>query len=203
MNARLAGLGVFVLAVGLCSDVTPAAADQAPATVPNFSGHWKLNKELSDKPPAAPAEKNVAKLPAADKDESQTGGRGGRKQASAPPPPVTAATPTPSEPIAELTVRQTDVEIAVEDKPGQVRSFYPNGKTYKTDEGASNMTSAWKNGALLFEKKNVRGWRLTELWQVTPDGKQIKVESRVEGGGYKKTVTKRVYDRVTEPAPAK
>ena len=88
----------------------------------------------------------------------------------------------------------------MEDKPGQVRSFYPNGKTYKADDGASNITSSWKNGALLFEKRNARGWRLTELWQVTPNGAQIQVESRIEGGGYKKSVTKRVYDRVAEPA---
>ena len=198
MNARLAGLGMLLLA-GLCAGVAPAAADEPPATVPNFSGHWKLNTELSDKPPAAPIGKNMAKPPVEEKNEAQAG-RGGRKQASAPPPVATATTATPSEPIAELTVLQTAVEIRVEDKPGQVRSFYPNGKTYKTDDGNSDITSSWKNGALLFEKKNTRGWKLTELWQVTPDGKQIKVESRIEGGGYKKSVTKRVYDKVTEPA---
>ena len=36
----------------------PVSADDVKSAVPDLSGHWRLNKELSDKPPAAPADKH-------------------------------------------------------------------------------------------------------------------------------------------------
>jgi hypothetical protein len=205
MNARLAGLGVLLLATALVPAPTLAADDQKTTAVPNFTGRWRLNKELSDKPQALPAP-----APAPKKSDAKTGKEDANKEAKpdapghsdatkpdAKPPDPGAASQPPAEAIAEFTIRQTDVEVVAEDKPGQSRSFYPNGRTYKADEGASTIKSEWRDGALVFEKRNVRGWKYTESWKLTPDGR-LRLDTRIEGGGQKTAASKRLYDRVTD-----
>ncbi|HXY39316.1 MAG TPA: hypothetical protein VEQ10_06580 [Vicinamibacteria bacterium] len=196
MNARLASLGpVLLLAASL---------------VPNFSGHWRLNRQLSDDEAAKLAaaagkpQKQSQSAPEPDR-EGGAGGRGrGRGGAAAPNPAVPAVDDDPRgvqkkpEAMADITVTQSDVEVAVVDKTGVTRNYYPNGKVYKADEGASNVKSLWKDGALVFEKKNLHGWRLSETWQLSPDGKQLRFDSHFEGGGRPTIVVKRVYDRAAD-----
>lgn len=201
MDARCYAFGaaLLVAAGSVFAPVATAAFDQtaAPvAAVPNFAGRWKLNPELSDKPSAASM--------AASKDQTAKKLKDGAPKESAAPSASSASNPTetqtPAEPTPEISVRQNELEIVAEGKPGEFRSFYPNGKTYKADEGSADMKSYWKDATLIFEKKSNRGWKYTETWQLTPDGKQMRVETRLSGGGHKTTVTKRVYDRVAEPA---
>jgi hypothetical protein len=172
---------------------SPVTADDAPAGGnPNFAGRWRLNEELSDKPQVLPTpepKKGGDKKEAA----SETPGHPDATK----PPDAGAASNTPANPTAEFTVRQTDVEVTAEDKTGQSRSFYPNGKSYKADEGTSTVRSQWKDGALIFERKNARGWKYTEIWKLTPDG-HMRVDTRLEGHGMKTSTSKRIYDRVTE-----
>lgn len=208
MNARLAGLGSILLVTAIGFGATPAAAEEKAFAAPSFAGRWRLNKELSDKPPAVAASQGqvaakpgggekAAKPAAAEK--AGTGGGAGHPKAAKPADAASSAQP-PAEASAEFTVRQTEVEIVAEEASGQSRSFYPNGKTYKADEGTANFKSAWKNGALVFEKKSQRGWTYTETWQLTPDGR-LRVDTRLEGGGQRTAVSKRVYDRVTDTGP--
>ena len=201
MDARCYALGaaLLVAAGSVFAPVATAALDQAAASgtaVPNFAGRWKVNTELSDKPSAASV--------AASKDQTAKQLKDGAPKETAAPSASSSShspeTQTSTEPPPEITVRQTEVEIVAEGKPGEFRSFYPNGKTYKADEGSADVKSLWKDGALVFEKKSNRGWKYTESWQLTPDGKQMRVETRLAGGGHKAAVTKRVYDRVTDAA---
>ncbi len=90
------------------------------------------------------------------------------------------------------------MEVTVVDKGGHTQSFYPNGRTYNADEGTSTVKSAWKDGALVFEKKSARGWKLIETWQLTPDGAHLRCDSHLEGGGRPSVQIKRVYDRTAE-----
>jgi hypothetical protein len=48
-----------------------------------------------------------------------------------------------------MTVTQVESEIVVEETPGQRRDLYPNGKTYKADEGATQIRTSWKDGKLV------------------------------------------------------
>ncbi len=217
MNARRAGLsGVLVMAVGFaCGAATAVAEQKTAAAAPNLSGHWRLNKELSDDESARLATAAPEGQKAADStttSQAEPEGRGGREggrrgrsagsqaSKSAPPGNDPRGAVRPAEPSGDMTVTQTEVAITVEDAPGQTRSYYPNGKTYKADDGASDVKSAWKDGALVFEKKNVRGWKMSESWQLSADGARLSLAVRYEGGGRPSIVVKRVYDRVA-PTP--
>ena len=140
-----------------------ASVSSAETAAPSFAGRWRLNKELSDKPPAAPE----AAKPAAE--EKKDGVEGSKPQ---------AADPASS---GEFTVRQSEVEIVAQEDSGQGRSFYLNGRTYKADDGTADIRSAWKKGPLVFEKKSDRGWKYTETWLLTPEGR-LQVEIRMAGG---------------------
>jgi hypothetical protein len=182
MRVRLACLGVLVIVSGLPLGVSGARAEERPAARPPvLAGHWKLNEERSGDAQAKPAQsgesrKNREPSNAAPEDDP----RGGQKTA---------------QPVS-LTITQTEAEVVVEEKPGSTRSVYPNGKTYKADEGASDVRTTWKDGALVTEKKNVQGWRMTETWRLSPDGKRLQMDLRVEGGKRPRMSIKRVYDRV-------
>jgi hypothetical protein len=102
---------------------------------------------------------------------------------------------------AELTIRQSETTVVVTEKPGATREYYPNGRTYKADEGQSDVRSQWRGGQLVYEKRSQRGWKVSESWQIAPDRSRLTVEVRASGGGQQKVAVKRVYDRVTEPAP--
>jgi hypothetical protein len=83
----------------------------------------------------------------------------------------------------------------VEETPGQRRDLYPNGKTYRTDEGATQIRTSWKDGKLVVERKNVRGWRLVETWELAPDRSRLVIHLLLEGGAKPKLNLTRVYDR--------
>jgi hypothetical protein len=179
---RMAANARWVSGVVLASGLAAAAwAQEQGAAGPDVSGHWRLNEALSSATPGevattpSPAKKDVPK-------DVQKG--------AATPAPETEKKPT------ELTITQSAVEIVVTETPGGQRSYYPNGKTYKADEGQSNVKSTWRDGKLVFEKRNAQGWRLTETWQIAPDRSRLTIEQVFEGGHRPKVEVKRVYDRI-------
>jgi hypothetical protein len=159
-----------------------AGAQPAPAAVPNVSGHWRLNETLSSAlagaEAPAPGKKETPK--GVEKAEPEKKAEGEKKP-------------------AELAITQSEIAVTVVETPGGSRSYYPNGKAYKADEGQSDVRSTWRDGKLLFEKRNQQGWRLTETWQVAADGKRLTIDQVFEGGHRPKTVIKRVYDRIETP----
>jgi hypothetical protein len=180
MAPKLGWVGGVVVASGLAA--TAWAQDQG-AAVPDVSGHWRLNATLS-----SAISSDVAAAPAPE---------AGRKdvpkdvQKGAAP-----ATPEGEKKPTELTITQSEAEIVVSETPGGHRSYYPNGKTYKADEGQSNVKSSWRDGKLVFEKRNVQGWRLTETWELSADRGRLTIDQRFEGGHRPKATVKRVYDRI-------
>ena len=104
------------------------------------------------------------------------------------------------EPAEELTVVQSDVEISVDERYGRMRRLHPDGKTYKTDNGASELKSYWKDGKLVVETKRERG-SVVETWERIPDGSRLIVTVRLEGGPGGKLELKRVYDRAEDVSP--
>ena len=124
------------------------------------------------------------------------GGGGGRMG----PPPGTGgdddsreAMRAIMEPAEELAIAQTGTEIAVDEKFGRTRRLHPDGKKYKTDNGASEIKSYWKEGRLVVETKRARGSSI-ETWERVPDGSRLIVTVRLEGGPGGKLELKRIYD---------
>ena len=216
MSVRWSCLGALVITLGVPFGAPGARSAEKPVAPPAaLAGRWKLNAELSEDAQAKLAKAGESRkdsqpkqeAPAADAERQGSGrGGGGHRGAggggghgSVPAPDDDPRGPQKTDQPQSLTITQTELEVVIEEKPGQGRSLYPNGKTYKADEGASEVRTAWKEGALVSEKKNVRGWRLTETWRLDPDGKRLLVEQHLEGGSRPRVSIKRVYDRV-EPS---
>jgi hypothetical protein len=169
---------VLAALVGVVFGPPLASAGERPtaAPAPDLSGLWKFNKELSvDQQP-----KTGARIE--NKGEASGSQPGNGPEAS-------------GDPADTLTITQAGLEIVVQYPNGQARNLYPNGKTYKTDDGAADIKSQWSEGRLVVEKKSVSGWRLVETWQLTPDRGRLLVEQHLEGGKRPKLALKRVYDR--------
>jgi len=218
MRLRWAGLGgALVIVAGVASAPAPARAlgmERPASGRADLSGHWKLNKELSDDEPAyapaatpGPAAGQAAEAEPADRESG--GGRGGgggrgRTGRTGQPGAAGAVDDDPrgarrSQAAEELTVTQTEPEVVVEEKPGRTRNFYPDGRTYKADEGLADVKAEWREGALVVEKKTQQGWKLTETWQLAPDRNRLRIDLRLEGGNRPKRSLKRVYDRAEPP----
>jgi hypothetical protein len=174
---------VLAVVVGVVFGPPPALAEERPkpAQAPDLSGLWRLNKELSgdQRPKTGASSEDKGGREVSD---SQPGNDRGQEGSG--------------DPAETLTITQTGPEIVVQYPNGQARSLYPNGKTYKTDDGAAQIKSLWKDGKLVVEKKSVGGWKLVETWQLTPDRGRLLVDQRLEGGKRPKLSLKRVYDRV-------
>jgi hypothetical protein len=108
------------------------------------------------------------------------------------------------EPPGELLIAQGEAEITVDEKAGRMRHLHPDGRKYKTDNGASEIRTVWKDGRLVVETKRERG-SVTETWERVPDGSRLIVHVRLEGGPGGKLELKRIYDRspATEEGPAR
>jgi hypothetical protein len=234
MSARIARVwGIVVLGTGFAL-VAPAVRAgelaQAAASI-DLSGHWRFNRELSDDERAkvtaaleATAERQRPAAGSSGEAEGQgseggpagQGGRSGRSRGMGSrtdrghlsegidenDPRGARATAGPPQ---AMTVTQAQSEIVVEEVPGQTRNLYPDGKTYRTDEGATRITTRWKDGRLLVERKNARGWRLVETWDLAPDGGRVVIHLLLEGGSGPKLSLLRVYDRqpVAAAGPAR
>ena len=105
------------------------------------------------------------------------------------------------EPAEELALAQAGAEIAIDEKFGRTRRLHPDGKKYKTDNGASEIKTSWKEGKLLVETKGARGGAVVETWELVPDRSRIIVMVKMEGGFGPRVELKRIYDRAKDSEP--
>jgi hypothetical protein len=102
------------------------------------------------------------------------------------------------EPAEELTIAQTGAEVAMDEKFGRMRRLHPDGKKYKTDNGAAEVKASWREGKLRIETKRTQGGSVIETWELIPDRSRLIVDIRVDGGFGPSVPLKRVYGRATE-----
>jgi hypothetical protein len=105
------------------------------------------------------------------------------------------------EPAEELTITGSGSEITVDEKFGRMRRLHPDGKKYKTDNGAAEIKTSWKEGKLLVETRPPRGGGVVETWELVPDRSRIIVNVKMEGGFGPSVTLKRIYDRAKEAGP--
>jgi hypothetical protein len=223
---RWALVGVVALAAALASPARPLAGEK-PGPTPDLSGRWVYNVKASDDARekmrdamqghggrggpggGGPGMGGPGGGGMGGPGGGGMGGSGGRGAA----PPGTGGDDDPREamrailePAEELTITTGPNEVLVQEKFGATRALHPNGKTYKTDNGASEIKTQWKHGRLVVEKKNPRGSKLVETWELVPDGSRILLNITMEGGFGPTLQLKRVYDRApasAEPAHAR
>jgi hypothetical protein len=200
----------LALSVALFRLSTPAGSDepQRASAGADLAGRWNFNKDLSDDarqkmregmekrggpsgaPPMAPGGGGMG---------GPGGGSGGRGGTGGPPVAGGAGDPREAmrailEPAEELSITQSESEIVVDEKFGRMRRLHPDGKRYKTDNGAAEIKSFWKDGKLVVETKRARGASATETWERVPDGSRLIVNVRLEGGVGPRFALKRIYD---------
>jgi hypothetical protein len=186
---------------------------KAPTVTVDLSGTWVYNPGLSDdarekmresmergagspggRPPVGPGGGGMGGAGGGGRTSPPPGGMGG----DADPREAMRAILEPAE---ELTIAQTGTEVAMEETFGQTRRLHPDGRKYKTDNGTSEMKASWKEGALVVDTKRAQGTRVVETWERVPDGSQLIVSVKMEGGFGPSLVLKRVYDRAQGDAP--
>ncbi len=202
------------LILTLISGSNPAArpapgGDAQPVASVDFSGRWTYNVSLSDDTREKMREGMERRGPgggggmggAGGGMGGRGGGMGGRGGGMGAPPGMGGADDPREamrailEPAEELLIVQSETEIAVDEKFGRMRRLHPDGKKYKTDNGASERKTSWKDGKLLVETKRARGGSVIETWEVVPNGSRLIVNLRLEGGPGPRIELKRIYDR--------
>jgi hypothetical protein len=210
----------LALPIGVVPGPAPARGDEKPKaarTSADLSGGWVYNDEVSDdarekmrearergggpgggRPPTGPGGGGMG--------GPGGGGMGGPGGMGAPPGPGGDDDPREAmrailEPAEELVVTQDATEIGVEEKFGRTRRLHPDGRKYRTDNGASEIRASWKEGKLFVETKRARGGSVIETWELVPDGSRIILNVKVQSPFGPAVELKRVYDRAKEDAP--
>jgi hypothetical protein len=98
------------------------------------------------------------------------------------------------EPPQEMTVTQTETEIAVMEKDGRLRTLHPDGKKYKSDSSKTEVKTWWDKGRLMVESKPDRGPKLTETFALAADRSRLDVSVLIEGRYGDPVTVHRVYD---------
>ena len=216
--------GALAFASGAVPGPDPVRADEKPKAAPasvDLSGRWVFNPEASD-------DAREKMREAREKGGGSGGGRppgggpggggmggsgggmggpgGGGGGRMGPPPGGTGGDHSREamrailEPAEELAIAQTGAEIGVDEKFGRTRRLHPDGKKYKTDNGASEIKTSWKEGRLVVETKPSRGGGVVETWELVPDGSRLIVNVKMQGGFGPTVELKRIYDRAKEDA---
>jgi len=218
MTMRAAFLScALVLSSGAVPGPLPARADEkskVASVAADLSGHWVYNRDLSDDAQEKMREGMEERggrgggPGAGGMGGPGGGGMGGRGGGPTGPPPggmgdddARESMRAIFEPAEELTIEQGASEGTIDERFGRMRRLHPDGKKYKTDNGASEIKTSWKEGKLLVETKQTRGGGVVETWELIPDRSRIVVNVKMEGGFGPSVVLKRVYDRAKEGEP--
>jgi hypothetical protein len=204
MKSLAAAFSFSLPLLGLTGPAVPDEVPKAQASA-DLAGRWTLNRDLSDDAREKMREGMSKRGPGGGGGPGGPGGgmggppgRGGPGGMGGPPGGGAGDDPREAmrailEPAEELQIAQSEAEIAVDEKFGRMRRLHPDGKKYKTDNGASEIKSTWKDGRLVVETKGSRG-TVVETWERVPDGSRLIVNVRLEGGVGPKLELKRIYD---------
>ncbi len=100
-----------------------------------------------------------------------------------------------------LRIEQNEQQVSIAADAGRTKTLYPDGKKHK-EQGSGEKTTAikthWDGERLVAESKMGHSGKLTETYELSPDGKQLYVTSRLDGPHLAAPLTiRRVYDSGT------
>jgi hypothetical protein len=186
---RILGLALPFLTLGVLLAVASLAAEQ-----PDFSGTWKLNQELSENPREKMAE-SMSKGRGGAGGGRGGGGRGGGREGM-------------EERLGEREARIQQIVIDHEDPTFRIRLaddseniFYTDGRmTEDLEAGLLEARANWKKGKRIdIERDSPQGGTITETYELSADGSQLHVKTKIEASGRMPKMTfQRVYDQVDD-----
>lgn len=207
--------GVFLLAGAGVASPRVLAADspasgQKPtvaAGVPDLSGSWVLDKDLSDD--AHQKMRDALERPRGGYGRPGMGGPGMSGPGVGMPPTVISGDDDASDsmhaifdPAEELSVYQGQPEIVMDEKFVRRRTLHADGKKYKAENGMSEVKTEWKENRLIVETRGFRGRKTTETWQLNATGKRLTALIKLASGSGPAVTIKRVYNRVGQTPPS-
>jgi hypothetical protein len=107
-----------------------------------------------------------------------------------------------SKDFSQLTIDQTDTMTKVTGSTGHVLALYsatdPGNSKSTNESNASAPSAEWQDGQLVVVTQSDRGGKTTRTFELSPDGKQLYVSTRMDNPRFNQPVTFRfVYDPVS------
>lgn len=100
-----------------------------------------------------------------------------------------------------LRIEQTEQQISITDDTGRTQTLYPDGKKHRGQESGGGPTafkSRWDGERLVAEGKMGHSGKLTQTYELSPDGKHLYVTSRLDNSHLTTPLTiRRVFDSGT------
>jgi hypothetical protein len=197
---RTLGLALPFLTLGVLLAVASLAAEQ-----PDFSGTWKLNPELSENPREKMAE-SMSKGRGGEGGGRGAGGMGGGMRGGG--GGRGGGREGMQERLGEREARIQQIVIDHEDPTFRIRFaddsenvFYTDGRmTEDLEAGLLEARASWKKGKRIeIERDSPQGGAITEKYELSDDGSQLFVKTKMGGNGRMPKVSfERVYDRVPD-----
>jgi hypothetical protein len=96
-----------------------------------------------------------------------------------------------------FAITQDGQQLSITDDAGRARTLYGDGKKHKEDDSGGQKTtvkSHWDGDRLVAESKLGHSGKLTETYELSPDGKQLFYTSKLDNSSIGILSIRRVYD---------
>ncbi|HTS11619.1 MAG TPA: hypothetical protein VMH00_05840 [Candidatus Limnocylindrales bacterium] len=180
----------------------PAGQSTAQAAKPNLAGTWKLNQDQSDDPRAKMREAMGNSGGGSEQGGSEQGGggMGGGRGMRRPGRGPGGGGGMMAE-WQQLTIEQTDAGVKVNGATGRLLATTEK-QAQSTDDNSGGMgrsfppaEAQWQGSQLIATSHGFGGGTTTRTFELSPDGKQLIVTSKIENQRFNQPVTyKQVYD---------
>jgi len=193
------GLALLLAPLGNASAAKVSAPQTQSAAKPNLAGQWKLNKDQSDDPRQKMQEAMAANGQGGGRGAGGEGG-GGRRGGGQ------GGAGAMMNDQAQLTILQTGTSVKVTSASGRVLAAYPEdqqaAKPSSNGENPDDDThtypppvAKWQGSQLVASMQGRRGGSTTRTYELSSDGKQLIVTTKMQNPRFTQPVTFRlVYD---------
>lgn len=180
--------------------------------MPDLSGNWRLNKDMSDDPKEtlkdAPVSDGTSGGGSTGGDTGMhRGGRGGHgmgRGGGSRSGSDGGWDPDLFARLGTIRIRHQEPLLAITDASGRERALYTDGRKVEEERshgGTTKVTARWKDAHIEVTSVPERGPKVTETYSITADRSQLTVTTKIEGGRRADMTVRRVYDAVTDGAP--
>ncbi|HEX4439332.1 MAG TPA: hypothetical protein VH854_04625 [Thermoanaerobaculia bacterium] len=198
---------IQILALGVRLALAPAAAGEtAQPALPDYSGVWRINRDLSDDPAQAMRDYRGSSSGRSGGWHGRGGGHGrhsggddasGQDQGGGERPALAA--------LDTLAISHHEPEFVVADGSGRQRRMTTDGKAIEEERshgGTTKISANWKEGHLVVVTAPEQGPKWTETYSITADRTQLTVTTKIEGSRGSPVTIHRVYDAMAEKPQA-
>lgn len=200
---RRAAVVLSRLAIAAAFAGPPAAA--APP-LPDLSGEWHLNKDVSDDPQQKLRPDSESESGGSGRSGGRgSGGRGGghgRRGSAGDGGGGGAPGPALFEGRASLTIRHKEPELRITDAAGRERVLYTDGREVQEERsfgGTTKVEARWKDGHIEVTSRPEHGPKTVEAYAIAADGTQLTVTTQIDRRRGSAITIRSVYDPVRPP----